>query len=117
MAEEGSRVVLSTRTKIWLLFNIVGMFVYLDFASQDWPPPGNNLYYPDAGVQIVWVLTVFPSLGFFAFANIIWVFRICSRIKRRENQRQFVYWALISGMWFLFFCYDRHRLSTSSWHM
>ncbi len=117
MAEEGSRVVLSVRSKIWLLLNILGMFIYLNFASQVWPPPGHNLYYPDAGDQIEWVLTVFPLLGFFVFANLIWFVGICVRIKMRENQRQLVCCALILGIWLVVFCYDRHRLSTSSWHM
>jgi hypothetical protein len=35
----------------------------------------------------------------------------------RENQRQLVCCALILGIWLVVFCYDRHRLSTSSWHM
>jgi len=117
MAEEGSRVVLSTRSKIWLLLNISGMFVYLNFASQVWPPPGNNPYQPDAGDQIVWVLTVLPFLVFFTFGNIFWLVIILLGFKMRIDRRSILLWFLISALWISLSCYDHHRLSTSSWSM
>jgi len=99
----------------YIVFNTIGIFLYLRFASQIWAPPEEKGLYGGPGDPIIWVVFAFPFLFFASIVNvIILVWTFVRGILYRKWLAVFVVVGAIS-CWFAAFEYDNSRQFDGSW--
>jgi hypothetical protein len=59
------------RSTHWTLFNLIGIGVYLYFASWVWTAGDGEM--PGSDDAFVYMLSAFPVLCLFALCNLIWL--------------------------------------------
>ena len=82
----------------WVGSNMIGMGLYLYFASMLWPLPedaGTDL----AGTPIIWGLTVFRVLAVCSLINIVWLTLIVRGGLRGKGWRSMRVWLLVVISW------------------
>ena len=94
---------------VFVIFNLVGLVVYLRFASLIWAPPGDEGLYGGPGDPIIWVVFALPSLAICSFVNIL-VFRtVCARAIIYGQWVPLLGLAVIIALWIVAFEYDSSR--------
>jgi hypothetical protein len=96
----------------WVLANIVGIGIYLYFASGIWPVPDDTDL--AAGTPIVWGLTVFPAFLLCSLMNIVWLTLIVSGGRRGKGWLSMRAWLLVVISWFAVNRLDSYNMDHGS---
>lgn len=101
------------RAKYWVGANILGIGIYLYFASRLWPLPkdaGTDL----AANPIVWGLTAFPAFAVCSLINIIWLTLILHEGFRGKGWRSMRAWLLVVVSWAAVNRFDNYNIEHGS---
>jgi hypothetical protein len=79
---------------VFLLFNAVGMVLYLRLASRGWRIPQEHGAIPVTGEPFVWALAL-PVLGVFLLADIVWG----GLLLRYRQPKRGLWWLITGGLW------------------
>jgi len=84
--------------------NVIGAALYLRFASFAWRDPQEKaLGIPLAGGDVmIWGLTAFPILVFFALMAVVWGIWLI----RKRDTRQTRFWTSTMAMWIVVLWFD-----------
>jgi hypothetical protein len=90
---------ISSKVKIWLIINFIGIIFYLFFASLIWAPAGQKGLLGGPGDPITWVMLAFPFIVFFSLANVFWLVWIIFNIKKSSFWELLLIWILVVAAW------------------
>lgn len=100
---------------LYLTCNILGVLLYLHFASLIWAPPAEKGLYGGPGDPIIWVVFALPFLMFFSLLNF---FIFMSVFVRAILYKRWFFCLMVVGVifgWFTAFRYDNSRQFDGSW--
>ncbi|HKU17906.1 MAG TPA: hypothetical protein VJP80_01400 [Candidatus Saccharimonadales bacterium] len=99
----------TSKLKIWVAINAVGLILYLYFASKIWAFAGDVGLTGGPGDPIIWAMTALPFLVVCSFINIIWVVMMLLRKEKSSFLKTFLVWILVVAAWILANRYDEYR--------
>ena len=100
---------ISSKAKIWIVFNVFGIIFYLFFASRIWAPTGQEGLLGGPGDPIIWIIMALPFIAFFSLANVFWLILIIFNIKKSPFWKLLLIWVLVVTAWIGANRYDFHR--------
>jgi len=93
----------------WIYPNIIGVILYLYFASWIWAPSGEKAFSGGAGDPIIWGTTAFPIIAIFSLINLVWLALILSNISRGGKWKAILVWSFVALAWLVANRYDAYR--------
>ena len=102
------------RSRFWLLVNIIGLPLYLYFASWIWAPHFEEGLLGGPGDPMIWGSTAFPVLAVCALADLLWLVLILVRRHWSPKWPALVLWVLVVACWYAGLAYDRSRSFTGA---
>ena len=96
------------RWKYWIASNIVGLALYLYFASWIWTP-ADEREVPCTGDGVIWMLSAFPVLILYAIANFVWIILILRSIRNGGEWHLSLSWVATVIVWVAAFSYGGSR--------
>jgi len=103
-----------SREKIWIAVNIVGIVLYLYFASRIWAPPGESGLEGGPGDPFIWVISAFPFLAVCFIVNIIWLALMLFKLRKSSAWIGLLLWIFLMAAWLGANRYDVYRQYTGS---
>jgi hypothetical protein len=91
----------------WVIPNLIGMALFLWFASRTWLEPKlRGVAEASAGDAFVWGVTAFPILAVFIIVNAVWLIRLVYQGLKTKRWLTMWAFALISVLWLTAFMLD-----------
>lgn len=91
---------------LWLAVNVIGMGLYLFFASALWVAPEDQGNPGGPGDAFVWLFTVVPVLLVFTVANLLALFKVIKEYHRTRSLVPVLLWIVVCSVWINVLLFD-----------
>lgn len=102
------------RSSYWICANVLGVGLYLYFASGLWPRPEEVGIGDLAGNAIIFGFTVLPVLIAFMLINLLWLGLILLGLRRGNGWRPILVWMLVIASWIIVNRFDVYNTNHGS---
>lgn len=102
----------SSKVVCWLAINILGIVLYLYFASKIWAPAGEAGLVGGPGDSFIWVLTALPVLAINSLINVVILLFIFVTSQKNQIWKFSIIWIFVVTAWFGAYRYDVYRQYT-----
>lgn len=102
------------KSRYWVCANLIGIGLYLYFASATWLPPSDPTIGLLSGEPIYWSLTALPVLAICLVINLIWLGLIVLNARRGSGWRSIRNWLLVIISWVLVNRFDGYNIEHGS---